>query len=244
MSDPTHSAITTAAHGDVPQHTHPLVQMAMQSGTLDPATLRDLLALQREFEAGEAKKAYARAMIALKRELPTVIARDQTVDYQATRGRVRYTHASLAAVVETITGPLTAAGFSLSWIVRTEGDKVFVTARILHCQGHAEEMTLSAPADTSGSKSAAQAIASTVTLLERYSCMAALGLATADMKDPAPAEPDLTRVDANRNLRALAELQKRGLTASQIEAKIGRPVSAWTGEDLTKLREWLRDGLG
>jgi hypothetical protein len=51
---------------------------------------------------------------------------------------------------------------------------------LAHCDGHAEETTLSGPPDASGSKNAIQAIGSTLSYLQRYSLVQMLGLAAAD----------------------------------------------------------------
>ena len=241
MSD-THAAITVLPErpGE-PERMHPLVRAAMSGGQLDPAMLRDLLAVQREWEAGEARRAYTRSIVALKRDLPAVIARDRTVDYQGAKGRVHYTHASLGAALDAITGPLTAHGFSLSWQPATDQRGITVTCRLTHSEGHYEETTITAPADVSGGKNPAQAIASTITLLSRYTAMALLGLATADMVEPDGREPALaTGVDSAANLRACGWLAKRGITRGQAVAFVGREVHQWTSADLDKLREWGR----
>jgi hypothetical protein len=47
--------------------------------------------------------------------------------------------------------------------------------------GHSEETTLRAIPDTSGSKNSIQAIGSTVTYLQRYTLLAAVGMAAAGM---------------------------------------------------------------
>jgi ERF superfamily. len=243
MSDPNHKAITTAEHHDI-QRMHPLVSAAMAAGSLDPGTLRELLELQRDWERGEAKKAYTRALVALKRDMPAVIARDQEVDYTGKSGqRTRYRHTSLAAALDAVSEPLTAHGFSLAWEPRTEGNTVHVTCRLTHAEGHSETTTISAPVDTSGSKSPAQGVASTITLLSRYTALALLGIATADMRDPT-GDPDPSRVDASRNLRAMAALQKYGMTVEDIEKRAGGPVSEWTAEDLDKLRAWAQELKG
>jgi hypothetical protein len=52
-----------------------------------------------------------------------------------------------------------------------------VTCIVRHRDGHFEETTLMSPIDTSGSKNAVQQIGSTQSYLQRYSLMAALGLA-------------------------------------------------------------------
>lgn len=226
------------------QRMHPLVGAAMARGAehIDPATLRDLLAVQREWEAGEARKAYTRALAALKRDLPTVIAKDATVDFTGRNGqRTHYTHASLAGVMEAITEPLTRHGFSLSWEPATGERGVSVTCRLTHAEGHSETATLEAPPDTSGNKSPAQSIASTITLLQRYSALALLGIATADMKEPtgrASAAPDAVNVE--RNMKAIAAITADGLSVEAAAAKVGRPPSEWTAADLNVVREWWR----
>lgn len=240
MSDPTHSTLARVEPGEPPQRMHPLVGAAMAKGQIDPQTLRDLLAVQREWEAGEARKAYTRALAALKCDLPTVIRRDQVVDFTTKNGqRTRYTHTSLAAVMDAITEPLTRHGFSLSWTPAIGERNVKVTCRLTHTEGHHEEATLEAPPDTSGLKSSAQAIASTVTLLQRYTALAILGIATADMPEATGRSADPSEVvDVQRNMRAAAWATKRGRTRAQAEEHLGKPVAEWTGADLEELRAW------
>lgn len=222
------------------QRMHPLVGAAMGKATFDPATLRELMVLQREWEAGEARKAYTRALAALKSDLPTVIAKDTLVDFTSREGkRTTYRHASLAAVMDAVTEPLTKHGFSLAWTPAMGERAVKVTCRLTHTEGHFEEAVLEAPADNSGNKSPAQAIASTITLLSRYTALALLGIATRDMTEPT-GEPDRsTLVDTDRNMRAARAVTKAGRKLEDAEAHIGRSVREWTGTDLTKLREWL-----
>jgi hypothetical protein len=223
---------------------HPMVRMAMRNGAVDPATLGELMALQREWQADEARKAFTRAKTALMRDLPTVIKKDATVKYTPRNGNpVHYTHASLAGVMNAITEPLTRHGFALSWTPSiTEKGSVRVTCRLTHAEGHHEEATLEAKPDDSGNKSGPQAIASTQTLLQRYTALGLLGIATADMKEPtgeqAEEAPD-ARIDGEKNLRAVAAIQKAKRTSKEFEEFIGRPVSQWTGDDRSAIHVWL-----
>lgn len=238
MSDQKHTAIVAAPHAELTRM-HPVVSAAIAAGA-DATQLRELLAIQRDWEAGEARKSFTRAMVALKRELPTVLDRDSVVDYSSTKGRTRYTHTSLAAAVTAVTEPLTNHGFSVAWVPRTTDRMVEVTCRITHSDGHSEETTIAAPPDTSGSKSPAQAVASTITLLQRYAMLSLLGIATADMADPThAAEPPRDGVDTARNMRAAAHVEKQGRTRAEAERHLGRPVAEWTGADLDKLRAWI-----
>ena len=243
MTEQKHEVVTRADL--VPARTvlHPVVaEMLKQNPT--PETARELLTLQREWEAGEAKRAYTAALVGLRQDLPPWIKHDKTVRYDSSKGgQVHYTHTSLAAAMEAVLPALTAHGFSLSWIPATEPNKVTVTARLTHREGHSEPCTISAPPDTSGSKSPAQAVASTITLLERYSALALLGIATADMgedrDEPPPANGD---IDTARNIRAVAALAKAGKAKDAAEEYVGRPAAEWTSADLDKLRAWIKAG--
>jgi hypothetical protein len=239
----THKATIVHVEPREGQKMHPLVQAAIATGTMDPDSLGKLLAVQREWEAGEARKAYTRALALLKADMPTVIAHDQLVDFTGSSGkRTRYTHASLAAVMEAITEALVRHGFSLSWTPSTGEKLVRVTCRLTHTEGHFEEATLEAPADTSGNKHPAQAIMSTVTLLSRYTALALLGLATADMGEPtttADERAEQPRIDAARTARACAAITKAGRTIEDAEKHVGRARAEWTTADLAVVRAWL-----
>lgn len=239
MTD-SHKALAAVERDDNPEKMHPLVRAAMRGGALDPATLRDLLTVQREWESGEAKKAYTRAMVALKRDLPAVLARDREVDFTGKSGqRTHYRHTSLAAAMDAVTGPLTAHGFSVSWSPSTTDCAVSVSCRLTHSEGHSETCALSAPPDAGGLKSAPQAIASTVTLLQRYTLLSLLGIATADHRDPQPQSGSSSDVDVSRNLKAAARLKKHGKTRQEAEKYLDRDVKDWTSGDLDRLRDWL-----
>lgn len=239
MSD-DHGAALAVVERDNTERMHPMVRAAMGQ-ELDPATLRELLAVQREWEAGEAKRAYTRAMVDLKRDLPSVLSHDQTVDYSSRKsGRTHYTHTSLAAAVDAVIEPLCRHGFSHSWEPQTAGRDVSVTCTLTHSEGHQQSTTLTAPPDTSGMKNPAQAVASTITLLQRYSLLSLLGIATADMHDPERASASSDDVvDVSRNLKAAAALRRYDRTTAEAEKHLDKPVAKWTGADLERLREWL-----
>ena len=154
-----------------------MISLAVSKGA-DLTQVRELMSLQREWEANEARKAYHVAMAGFKAN-PLKIEKDKKVGYDTSKGHVGYAHASLANVVEQVTLELSKHGLSASWKTQQNG-MIIVTCKITHVQGHTEETSLSAPADASGSKNSIQAIGSTITYLERYTLLSALGLATYD----------------------------------------------------------------
>lgn len=154
-----------------------LIQLAIEKGGVDLDKLEKVMQLQREWEKGEAQKAYNRAMTAFKAD-PPKISKDKTVKFNATK----WNYAPLHNVVEAITPALSKHGLSASWRTKQNG-KVVVACRISHELGHFEEIELSADADTSGSKNSIQAIGSTISYLQRYTLLSILGLAAEDMDD-------------------------------------------------------------
>ena len=157
-----------------------MIRMAVE-GKADLVSLKELLAIQKDYEANEARKAYHKAMAEFKANAPE-IDKDKTVSFKTDRGQVGYSHASLFNVVKKISAELSKHGLSASWTTKQNG-AVSVTCKITHDLGHSEETTLSAPADTSGSKNAIQSIGSTITYLERYTLLALTGLATFEQDD-------------------------------------------------------------
>ncbi|MCG7932321.1 MAG: ERF family protein [Candidatus Thiodiazotropha lotti] len=150
-----------------------MLQIAVEKGA-DLDKLEKLMELQERWEKNEAKKAYTDAMSKFRSECPTILK---------TRQAHNSTYAGLAETISQIKGLLAKNGLSHSW--RTEqGDKtITVTCCITHSEGHSECTSLSAGADSSGSKNSIQAIGSTVTYLERYTLVAILGLASSDQDD-------------------------------------------------------------
>ncbi len=136
-----------------------------------------LLVVHERIMAEAARREYNAAMAALRGELPRVFKTD-VVDYKTKAGRVYYQHENLAAMVEDLSPVMARHGLAFRWKTDTTiPESIQVTCVITHAAGHFEEATLSGPPDTSGSKNAIQAIASTVSYLQRYTLKAAVGIA-------------------------------------------------------------------
>lgn len=157
-----------------------MAMKAMSMG-MTIADLQGLLALQKDYEANEARKAYVADMAAFKLNPPEIF-KTKAVSYG--EGATSYMHATLGDVCERIVEALAKHGFSHRWDTQQQqGGLICVTCTITHRLGHSESTTLSASADQSGKKNNIQAMASTVTYLQRYTLLAATGLATKDMQD-------------------------------------------------------------
>lgn len=145
-----------------------MLSLAVTKGA-DIAVLEKLMALHERWEAGQARKAFDAAISAAKANIGPVV-RNAT-------GHNNKRYADFAAIARAVDPVLSQHG--LSYRFRTDqAERIFVTCILSHKDGHSEETTLGGPADTSGSKNAIQAIGSTLSYLQRYSLVQALGLAS------------------------------------------------------------------
>lgn len=159
-----------------------LLTIALDKGA-DLDRLERLLTMQQTWEADQARKAYVDAMARFKAE-PIRILKDQHVRFAKKDGTVtEYDHASIGNVTQMICAALASHGFAHRWNIEQLDGRVVVTCIITHRLGHSEQTMLRALADDSGGKNGIQAIASTVTYLQRYTLLAATGLATSEGDD-------------------------------------------------------------
>lgn len=158
-------------------------------GGADIEVIERLLAVHERIEANKARKAYNAAMSALRGDLPQVF-KTETVDYKAKGGRVNYRHENLANMVVDLSPVMAQHGLSFRWKTDTTiPDNIHVTCVVTHADGHAEETSLSGPPDNTGSKNTIQAIASTVSYLQRYTLKAMIGIAAGKDDDGAGGAP-------------------------------------------------------
>lgn len=150
-----------------------MLDRAVQSGA-SIETLDKLMSLQERWEKNQARKEFDQAVADAKLEIKPIL-KNRT-------GHNNKKYADFAAIATAIDPIISKYG--LSYRFRSEqSERINVTCVLSHRSGHYEETTLSGPADTTGNKNAIQAIGSTLTYLQRYSLVQALGLAAADDDD-------------------------------------------------------------
>lgn len=187
-----------------------VLEIAVQQGA-DIEKLTALMALQERWEANQARKSYNTAMAEFKKNPPRI---EKNKHVKAGKGpdAPQYWHPTLDHVTDTITAALSAVGISHKWKVN-QTEQIAVTCVLTHEMGHSEETTLRAAADTSGSKNSIQAIGSTVTYLERYTLLAAVGMAAVGIDndgqgDKLPEPEVMERVNWIKAARDLPETKK------------------------------------
>lgn len=178
-----------------------LIQVAVQRGeTIE--YVRELMQLEREWKADKAREAYVSAMAEFKAE-PMAIKKDKRVSYTTNRGPTSYNHASLAEVVDAVVAGLGKHGLSHRWDTRQENGIITVSCIITHKLGHSESTTLFSAPDDSGGKNSIQAVGSTVTYLQRYTLMAATGVAARDMDNDGRSAGETINAQQAADLEAL-----------------------------------------
>jgi hypothetical protein len=164
-----------------------MLQFAIENKA-DIAVLEKLMDLRQRWETAEAKKAFTKALTAFKANAPEIMKNKKAgFDSRRTGDTVSYEYATLDAVCAAIAPALSEHGLSHTWETEQSAAGIKVTCILTHKLGHSERVSLMAAPDTSGMKNSIQAIGSTVSYLQRYTLLAATGLAARDMDDDARA---------------------------------------------------------
>lgn len=174
---PTVEAMTLSAPTPVE-----LLRIAV-SQNADIDKLTKLMDLQERWERNEARKAFSAAMKDFKANPPTITKNKHVkiTPKDSSKFGAEYDHATLDEVCNAVTKGLSEHGISHRWkIDQADQQWIKVTCILTHEMGHSEETTLLGAPDNTGSKNSIQAVGSTVTYLQRYTLLAATGLAASN----------------------------------------------------------------
>jgi len=159
-----------------------LVQLAVKSGA-NVEQLERLMAMQERYEARQAKKEFVAALQAFKSKPPRIV-KNHAVAFGSGDRKTAYKHATLDNVCGLLGPALAEHDLSFTWETQNlENGIIRVTCVLTHAAGHSERTALQAVPDTSGSKNPIQAVGSTVTYLQRYTLLAACGIAVQGADD-------------------------------------------------------------
>jgi hypothetical protein len=201
--------------GEAPQSggTTPMqiLELAIQRGA-DMDQLTKLMDLQERWEAQQARKEFVAALNAFKAN-PPEIRKNKRVSFGYGQKATEYDHATLDHICEQVTPALARHGLSHRWDVDQSdaSNGIKVTCTLTHERGHFESVSMQAPPDESGGKNRIQQIASTVSYLERYTLLAATGLAAADQDDDgARADPGALPIRSDQKQELVDLIKETG----------------------------------
>lgn len=155
--------------------------------------LAKVFELQQKSEMEAQRRAFVAAFADFKAEAPTAIRRTGSVGYDSRGSSVAYNHVELDVACNVLVPLMSKHGLAHSWET-TQGATdaaITVTCHLSHVAGHRTSVTLRAMPDSSGSKNSIQAIGSAVYYLERYTFLAACGMAQGGKDDDGQAAGDV-----------------------------------------------------
>lgn len=160
----------------------PLAKMAMDKD-LDPEKISQLLEVQKQWEANEAKKAFSKAMSDSQADMPMIV---RTAENKQTHSM----YAKHEMICKLIKPVYTSHGLSLTFHegkAEKEGE-IRVFCDVSHSMGHTERYFIDLPIDNAGAKgnvnkTPVHAKASTISYGHRYLTLMIFDLATYDDND-------------------------------------------------------------
>ena len=164
-----------------------LIMQAVQDQSCDPAKLRELLAVRREWNEDEARSAFNAAVVQFQQRAKIIRNADTA------NGRA---YAKMDRIWREIRPLMEECGLAVTWeSVKTDGDRCILDGHLRHSRGHAQPLHHEMPLpDKLNGQNSAQRAGSGETYCKRYATRAALGLQTGEdddgnAKPPNPATP-------------------------------------------------------
>jgi len=170
-----YTIITEAKQPVVQSPAVTLIQSALAAGH-SPEHLRELLAVRRDWEADEARKAFNISVSEFQRRAPIIEKADKAYDKA---------YARLDRIWREIRPLAGELGLSVTWqIAELRDGMCHVEGQLRHRDGHGEKLSYDCPLpEIIKGQNLAQQMASAQTYAKRYAMCAALGIVTGDDDD-------------------------------------------------------------
>jgi len=222
-----------------------VIMNAVSDPRCDTGKMRELLAMQREIDQEEARRAFVSDFMALTDDLPSVSAdraivirkKDPRTGERTGAVEQSTPYATFNAMMRVLKKPLKTHGFSLSYSTEPGADgRMNVIVYLDHIRGHQRKTIFPLPADTTGSKNNNQGWGSAQAYGMRYGTRALLNIITSAPEDAdtdgtvvAQVEGggDVKELDAPKKLPAddvknlKEKMRAAGITAAQFCEKYG-----------------------
>jgi hypothetical protein len=185
-----------------------VIQRAAADPQCDIEKMERLMAMHERMQAKNAQTEFNSALASMQCDIPSIAERGA--------GHNKITYATLEDINDVIKPIMQRYGFAMSFKVEHAQGGISVTGILMHRAGHREETTMLLPSDTSGSKNAVQAVASSVSYGKRYVMCAMLNISTRGEDDDgyaaAPAKT-ITAAQANQLKALLAKCSEKAQAA-------------------------------
>lgn len=198
-----------------------LLELAVTKG-MPAAELKELLSLHERIEDRNARKEFAAALAAFKRECPPVFKTKSTKTAGSSRS-FDFTWAPLEDIVATIDPYLEKHGFTYKWDRTADGKGMLTSVCTLrHIAGHSETSSFTLPTESSNPGMSTQhKYSGAATFADRKSLQAVLGIVSDDQERAAQREIDPTPVNDDQ----LTDLEDR--ITVRLQGKTPQKAAAW-----------------
>lgn len=210
-----------------------MIERAARDPQVDIEKMERLMLMKERIDAQSAKELFDADMAVMQPKLPVIKERGKAI----VQGQIRYTYALWEDVNDQIKPILSEHGFAITF--RTDcSNGIKVTGVLSHRGGHREQTDIILPSDTTGSKNAVQAVASTVSYGKRYTAGALLNLTTHGEDDDA-----FGAVQDNKPGRPqdgiFGQAEAVGWPRSKLEPLAMTALEYWESEDVPGACEFL-----
>lgn len=212
-----------------------LLQLAVQQN-LDIDKLEKLMQMQERWQAQQARREFLSAVSQFQAVCPP-IEKTKRVAF----GNTKYSYAQLGDIAATIKKPMSDNGLSHRWEIGEDNDNIVVTCIISHVAGHSERTTMKGGKDGSGNKNAIQSSGSTVTYLQRYSLIGALGISTADEDVDGHKDESVNTTQPRQSAPPVPPVQPKTAVVQSPDPKAGDGKKPEAGKTMTNQgnKPWL-----
>ena len=201
-----------------------LLQIAVEKGA-DVEQLGKLMDLQERWDKEQSRKDFYAARSAFQAQCPA-ITKDREVAY----GNTKYKYATLAGIADAVKETMNKCGLTYRWEISDSAEIIQVTCILSHVSGHSESNPMTAAPDDSGAKNNIQQRGSTVSYLQRYTLIGALGIASA-VEDDDGSSAGSTNVETLRKHMALVREHFDSIHAMKVgfsTENLEQAIEAWS----------------
>jgi hypothetical protein len=175
-----------------------IIARMSQDPACDPAKLRELLAVRREWNADEAAAAFNAAIVRFQQQCPIIPKLDKAYDKL---------YARIDRIWRTIRPLMEECGLAVTWeSMREQGGVMILEGHLRHSRGHAQPVHHEIPLpDLIKGQNVTQRAGSAETYAKRYALCAALGIQTGEDDDGAGGAAAGAPIDAKQR-QVLADM--------------------------------------
>lgn len=202
-----------------------VIARAASDPAVDPGKMRELLAMRKELEAEEAKKAYDQAMSEFQGMCPIIEKRKAVLQKNSTA--VRYYFAPLDDIVRQTRDIIRQCGFSFTITAEVDQGWVKAFCHTTHFRGHTRVSEFKVPIDPEAYMSVTQRYAAALTFAKRYAFANAFGILTGDEDVDANAGEKAKKGDPEALRSALRDIWEATATIRPAGVKDWAAVNQW-----------------